>query len=98
MKNVDVIRTFINGGRNAKTENLRIIANVLENYSTVLAEFTEYGLIVNSTKYSVSTSKIQSALRFELSNAGISYIELKGLRYGVRDLATHYELQTPKTA
>jgi flagellar basal body rod protein FlgC len=99
MKNVDVIRTFINGGRKAKTTNLEIVNSNLFNYNTVIAEYTnEYGLILNVTKYSQSTSTIQNALIRELKDAGIAYVTVSGLGRGASRLAGHYEKQNPNVA
>ncbi len=93
LKNSDVIKKFLNGATYGKSGNgnLRIEGNKLVNYRTTLAEFTEYGLIVNNTRYSVTTSKIQGNLRFQVSREGINSIEVEGVRMGADDLATHYE-------
>jgi hypothetical protein len=99
MKNIDVVRTFINGGRKANTKNLSITNNSLFNYNTVIAEHTnEYGLIVNVTKYSSSTSTIQNAMIRELNEAGISYVTVSGLGRGASRLAGHYKQQNPNVA
>jgi hypothetical protein len=68
MKNIDVIKTFANGGAKAKTKNLRIEGDRLMNYDTCIAERwaklggEEYGFVVNVTKYSQSTTTIQNKL------------------------------------
>jgi len=67
MMNIDIIKTFLNGGDKAKTTNLRIEGNKLFNYQTCIAERNwnnNYGhnFIVNVTKYSKSTTTIQNQL------------------------------------
>lgn len=66
MTNLDVIINFVNG-KDAHTANVRSIYGKLINYSTVLAERLEDGsFIMNMTKYSPTTSKVQYYLRNEL--------------------------------
>ena len=67
MKNIDVIKLFVNGATKGKTKNLFIDGDNLINYSTIIAKRTNSGFEVNSTKYSVSTSTIQNALKRELN-------------------------------
>lgn len=63
MKNIDVIEKFLNK-ESAKGSNLYSDGNKLVNYSTTLAQWHDnYNLIVNNTRYSVSTSKNQNWLR-----------------------------------
>jgi hypothetical protein len=67
-KNVDVVEAFFNGQSNVKTTNLYIEDNKLVNYATTLAERVpqesgEYHFIINETKYSRSTSAIQTMIR-----------------------------------
>lgn len=77
MSNQDVIKAFLEG-KKAKT-NLRKIrndygyykgrtlttdGNTLTNYNTVIAFKFGNKLYINSKKYSVTTSKIQSQLRY----------------------------------
>lgn len=74
MKNVDVLRNFINGDTQGKTKNLYIDGNKLFNYDTCIAERwekidgKEYGFAVNVTKYSKSTTVIQNELLHMLEN------------------------------
>lgn len=82
MKNIDVIKKFINGETYGKTQNLKIEGKALINYETVIAEHTTDGLKVNVEKYSQSTSTIQNALRKELDNAGLPYSVWTGIKKG----------------
>lgn len=63
-KNNDFIEYFLRGGKSQKKcGNLKIEDNKLINYNTVIAEITgEYEIIINMTKYSSSTSRIQNYL------------------------------------
>lgn len=68
--NQGVIKAFFNGQViKSHTGNLWVSADSkrLMNYSTCLAEFnSDYGLIINRTYYSVTTSKIQGYIMSEL--------------------------------
>lgn len=79
MKNIEVIKLFVNGEVKGKAKNLFIKGNNLINYSTIIAKRTDKGLIeVNNTKYSQSTSTIQNALKRELQANSIQYVEIEG--------------------
>ena len=67
MRNIEVIRAFKNGATKGLACHLYIKGNELINYSTTLAWRDENGgFHVNTKKYSVTTSKIQSAIMSEL--------------------------------
>jgi hypothetical protein len=62
----------------------------LMNYGTCLAQFIGGKLVVNATKYSVTTSKIQSKLRYHAP----FYIETtKHVPMGTRDLSGYVNLE-----
>jgi hypothetical protein len=70
MKNLDVVKLYVAGVEKGKTTNLRIEGHEgerLMNYNTCLAQrvVTDgiVSYIVNETKYSRSTSAIQSMVR-----------------------------------
>jgi hypothetical protein len=86
LKNSDVIKAFLSG-KYASTTNLHSYGDKLINYNTVIAEHTEAGLVINTSKYSVSTSKIQNVLLKEADQ----YIRIDGLSYGVQSLLYHLE-------
>ena len=69
MKNSEVAKAFVyNYVNNAKTTNVEFTSNKLYSYSTVIAQRLDDGrIILNETKYSVSTSRHQHYLRFYLS-------------------------------
>ena len=56
MKNEEVIENFI-AGRIGSGGNLTSADGKLYSYQTCIAEYTRKGLIINKTKYSVTTSK-----------------------------------------
>ena len=63
MKNKDVIEMFLSK-KPAKGSNLYSDGQKLINYNTTLAQWHDnYHLIVNNTRYSVSTSKNQNWLK-----------------------------------
>lgn len=70
MKNVDVVRAFVMGEDSVKTKNLKISGDNLINYNTVIAKRERIGgnvkkILVNSTKYSATTTRITSQLKRE---------------------------------
>lgn len=68
MKNKDVIELFLQK-KKANGSNLYSDGNKLINYSTTLAQWHDnYHLIVNNTRYSVSTSKNQIWLRGSITS------------------------------
>jgi hypothetical protein len=85
MKNVDVVKAFLKG-QYARTANLYTFKNKLINYDTVIAEYKDGCLIVNTTKYSVSTSKIQNVLLRHLKESEQDFITVNGLRMGIYNL------------
>ena len=90
-KNIDVIHAFIHGGTKTKTKNLRIEDNKLINYGTAIAERyekmdDELGYVVNTTKYSQSTSTIQNALVRELDDRGIYFTNIRSVKKGAESL------------
>lgn len=84
MKNVDVIKAFANkkpartGLRNVydgyggyKGRTLESTGSELINYQTPIARWENGRVWLNDKKYSVTTSKIQGQLGFQLHQAGI---------------------------
>lgn len=65
MKNIDLIKAFQDGATTGKshTDNLYIKGDNLINYSTVLATRVNGGIVMNTHKYSVTTSKIQTYIK-----------------------------------
>lgn len=84
MKNNDVIKSFVNGATSGKNHsgNLRIEGNKLIHYCTCIAERYATGIIVNVTKYSVTTSKIQGLVKYHANRV----IEVEGSIMGTNSL------------
>lgn len=89
MKNIEVVEAFERGIRDATshTGNLYIDENKLVNYNTTIAQWDNDRMIINKTKYSVSTSKIQGMIY------GHNAIEVKGVPMNAFDLKK-YILET----
>ena len=68
MRNQEVISKFVHFAESAATANVRSTVDKLFNYATCIAQRHEGKIIVNVTRYSVTTSKIQNYLCSELSN------------------------------
>lgn len=63
---------YIYKGRTLESNGVELI-----NYSTIIAYWENEKLYINSKKYSVTTSKIQTSLRQWASINNIQYIEYK---------------------
>lgn len=93
MKNIDVIKTFVNGGTKAKTTNLYIDGDKLMNYTTCLCERfeklggQEFGFVINTTKYSQSTTTIQNKL-YDYIPEDLITAELRNIPMGAYSLIT----------
>lgn len=63
MKNKDVIDAFLTGENHCKTGSMEFIPpDKLYSYSTCIAEYDDEELLVNMSKYSVTTTRHQSEL------------------------------------
>ena len=67
MRNIEVIKQFLNkSSGNSDTKNLISDGVRLLNHNTCIAEWTDDFVLFNVTKYSRSTSRIQSMILREL--------------------------------
>ena len=87
MRNQEVISKFVNFTESAATANVRSNGDKLFNYGTCIAQRHEGKFIVNTTRYSVTTSKIQCYVRRELS--GYDVIEVTGVPRGTCNLVPY---------
>lgn len=72
MRNIEVIKQFLNkSSGNSDTENLISDGVKLFSYNTCIAEWTNDFVLFNVTKYSSSTSRIQSMMLRELQKINI---------------------------
>lgn len=92
MKNKEVCKEFIHR-RAAFGSHLVSTGDKLFSYNTCIAQFNGHALILNETKYSVTTSKHQNYLRNAVTNSGIwatTYLT-DNVNYNTRDLVEVYE-------
>ena len=89
MSNEKVIKEFLNGNQ-ARTQKREILngcytyegrtlwtkENVLVNYKTNIARLEGEKLYLNIKKYSVTTSRIQSKIKYLASQKGLEIIEV----------------------
>ena len=75
--NKDIINAFVNAKPYVHNVNLRVGCNGdrIINYSTTLAQRCGKKIIFNATRYSVSTSKIQSWLRYAIKDFDLIVID-----------------------
>lgn len=73
MKNIDVLKRFLNR-ETGKTMHLKSNGCELVNYDTVIAYWNNGKLYINVTKYSNTTSKIQS----QLKQLAYDFVEYEG--------------------
>lgn len=70
MRNIEVIKQFLNkSSGNSYTGNLISDGVKLFSYNTCIAEWTDDLVLFNVTKYSSSTSRIQSMMLRELQKS-----------------------------
>ena len=84
MRNQEVISKFVHFAESAATANVRSTGDKLFNYYTCIAQRHEGKIIVNVTRYSATTSKIQNYLRGEMANKDV--IEVANVPLGTFDL------------
>ena len=87
MRNKEVISKFVNFAESAATANVRSTGTQLFNYETCIAQRHEGKIIVNVTRYSMTTSKLQNNLRCELS--GYDVTEVTGVPRGTCNLVPY---------
>ena len=87
MRNQEVISKFVNFAESAATANVRSTGDKLLSYYTCIAQRHEGKIIVNVTRYSTTTSKMQNYLRCELS--GYDVIEVTGVPRGTCNLVPY---------
>ena len=71
MTNQEVIGKFVNFAELAYTANVLSTGDKLFSYSTCIAQRHGSKIIVNVTRYTVTTSKMQKYLRCVLSNRDV---------------------------
>lgn len=69
MKNEDAVYKFLDGATKGKASSVYIDGDKLFNYSTVIAQRINGVIVLNSTRYSSTTTRWQNVLRREMPNA-----------------------------
>jgi len=69
VKNEQLVNNFLMGETKGKASNLEIRGDKLVNYGTTIAQRVNGVIVLNLTKYSMSTTRIQNMLRKEMPNA-----------------------------
>lgn len=80
---IDIVKDFLEGsteGVSGGSGNLKIKGNQLVHYRTPIAERLDDKFIVNITRYSLQTGRIQKILRLEIPQE--KYIEVKRVPEG----------------
>lgn len=78
MRNIEVINQFLNkSSGNSDSGNLISTGDRLINYNTCIAEWNRNCIMINITKYSSSTSRIQNMLLSE--GLGLELIRVKNV-------------------
>lgn len=80
---IDIVKDFLEGstdGVSGGSGNLKIKGNQLVHYRTPIAERLDDKFIVNITRYSIQTGRIQKMLRLEIPQE--KYIEVKRVPEG----------------
>jgi hypothetical protein len=90
MNNQSVINAFL-CGKSAKSSNgnLRTDGNKLVSYYTAIAVRMGDTIVLNRTKYSVSTSKIQTWLLNSVVIGGFPHREVYNVPLGAQNLAKY---------
>ena len=86
LSNQAVINAFVNG-KEARNRNMHTDGRKLWSYYTVIAQRIESGFIMNNTKYSVSTSKVQTWTRATLR----TYKTVENVPIGAYDLCKYFK-------
>lgn len=82
MKNEDIISAFLNN-RSAKTKNLKSDGVTLYSYNTAIATHFPIGIIINNTKYSQTTSKIQNKLKALIKQNNLNEVSVSNLGFNL---------------
>lgn len=92
MRNIEVIKQFLNkSSGNSDTKNLISNGVRLFSYDTCIAEWTDGFVLFNVTKYSRSTSRIQSMVLRELRKLIHKSVFIDNVPINTEYLWTHEE-------
>lgn len=89
-KNKDIILDFLKGDKEiASNTNMSCHDNKLFSYQTCIAEIVGTYLIINRTRYSVSTTKQVNTLRFESMKFFYNELEVENVPLNAKELKSH---------
>lgn len=96
MRNRDLVERFFDGYTSGRGSNLYIDGDKLVEYSTTLAQRVPGGYVLNLGKYSRTTSKIQTWIKYYCNNpvAILTDKTCNGLDFGVKNLTNFYTTET----
>ena len=90
MRNIEVIKQFLNkSSGNSDTKNLISDGVRLFNYNTCIAEWTDDFVLFNVTKYSRSTSRIQSMILGEFKKLIHKSVSIDNVPINTKHLWIH---------
>lgn len=90
MTNKQVIVNFIEGGHTCNSIHIRCTPNILCSYNTAIAQRYKDGYIINTTKYSSTTSKHLSIFLYCLGDSSpIYYTKSNNIPRGILDLTNY---------
>lgn len=85
MTNAECIQNFVNG-EYGKSFSLLSLGDRLLSYNTTIAQRIGGVVVVNATRYSVTTSKAQNRLRYEISKRQARVREIENVPINTYDL------------
>jgi hypothetical protein len=89
MRNDKVITEFLKKNFNLSASSVSSEQDKLFSYSTIIAQWFDNTLLVNTTRYSVTTSKAQGNLIREIDD-NVEWYTVDNVRMGTSDLKHLY--------
>ena len=90
MRTRDLIEKFVNGKSGLFASNMYSKGDKLFNWETVIAQFIDNILFINTTHYSVTTTKHQNELLRLAERNNMHYYTVDGISMGTNDLSYLY--------
>lgn len=90
MKNSEVIDKFLNKDFNTHANSVSSENNKIFSYNTIIGQWFDNVLLINITKYSVTTSKHQNYLVSEANSKGAKWHTVSDISMGTNDLTYKY--------
>ena len=90
MRTRDLIEKFVNGKSGLFASNMHSIDDKLFNWETVIAQFINNILFINTTHYSITTTKHQNELLRLAERNNIHYYIVDDIAMGTTDLSYLY--------